>query len=256
DERTRRLSWSDPRWVAGGDETGAERPGTMPERLPRRKWDVLRGAMAGRIAPPHHRSDRDQILQQVAGDDDPLDFGRSLTDFADLGVAHHAFHRIFLRISVATVDLDGFRGRTHRHFRAEELCHRRFLRERVPVLREPRRMIDEVTPRLELRCDVGKLELDALELRDRLAELLARGRVLQREIEGALRETERKRRDADAPGVERAHEVDEPRSFVAQPVLRRHLDILEQKLPRVGRPPAKLVFLPSARETLHLAEFR
>jgi hypothetical protein len=87
----------------------------------------------------------------------------------------------------------------------------------LAVLREPRRVEHEVLARLDLGGHVGQLELHALEAGDRLAELLADRRVAQRLFEGALRDAERERGDADAAGVERLHEVDEPHPLLAEP---------------------------------------
>jgi hypothetical protein len=74
-------------------------------------------------------------------------------------------------------------------------------------------------------------------------ELLALARVAQRLLERALGEAERQRRDADAPGVERLMKLTKPSPSVAEQVLGRHLDVLEDQLGGVGRAPAELVLL-------------
>ena len=96
--------WSDLRWVA--EEDGPGQNATQRARLDvngmtcRSQWlDVAGLLQAG-------RSDRDEVLEQVPGDDDPLDLGRPLADLADLGVTHHPLHRIVLRVAVASEQLD------------------------------------------------------------------------------------------------------------------------------------------------------
>ena len=124
----------------------------------------------------------------------------------------------------------------------------------MPVLRQPRRVVDEMASGFDLRRHVGQLKLNALKLGDGLAELFARGRVLQREVERTLCDAERQRGKADPAGVERAHEVRESFAFVPEQILRRYLDVVEQQLSRVRCTPPKLVFLFSGTEPGHRCE--
>src|SRR2546429_7241394 len=54
-------------------------------------------------------------LEQVAGDDHPLDLVRPLVDLGDLRVAHHALHRVLAHVAVASEHLDRVGGDLHRH---------------------------------------------------------------------------------------------------------------------------------------------
>ena len=72
-----------------------------------------------------------------------------------------------------------------------------------------RRAAHEQPGRVDLRGHVGELELDRLVLGDRLAEGLALLRVLQRQLERALREPDAAGRDVDAAQVEGVHHLHE-----------------------------------------------
>ena len=111
-----------------------------------------------------------------------------------------------------------------------------------------------MTARLEFGRHVRELEVDALELGDPLAELLPLARVLERFLECTLCDAKREGGDPDAPLVEGLHEVDEAPSLLANPVLRRHLDVLEDQLARVGGAPAELVLLLPRAESLHRSD--
>ena len=91
-----------------------------------------------------------------------------------------------------------------------ELRHRGLARERPALVLQPRRLVDERAPGLDLGRHVRELELDRLERRDRLAELLALLRVREREVVGALREADAHRGDRDPPAVEDLEELLKP----------------------------------------------
>src|SRR6266566_5191127 len=105
--------------------------------------------------------------------------------------------------------------------------------------------------RLDLRRHVGEHELDSLEARDRLSELLPFSCVVQRVVEGAFGDAERLRPDPGSRSVEHGERDLEPCAVVAKSVGGRHLDVVEHEL-RGGRPAdAQLVLelkgLPRAR---------
>src|SRR5262245_23064782 len=112
-------------WVYWG-MTNEGRGGIQPE------WSDCRRQVAGSYAPAG--SDLREILEQMPRNHDPLDLARSLSDLADLRVAHHALDRKVPGVAVTTVELHRGDGRAHGQLGAEELGHRRFLRERVLVL--------------------------------------------------------------------------------------------------------------------------
>ena len=89
---------------------------------------------------------------------------------------------------------------------------------------EPRRLVDERAAGLDLDGHVGQRELHRLELRDRLAELLALLRVGDREVVGALGEADAHRGDRDPPAVEDLQELAEALAALAEQVLLGHGD--------------------------------
>src|SRR5690348_6535905 len=115
-----------------------------------------------------------------------LNFRGPFTDLTDLRVTHEALDRIVLRVAVTAVDLHGFDRRAHRELGAEELGHRCFLAIRPSVLREPSCMEHQVLSGLDLRRHVGELELNTLEVGDRLAELPTQRCVTKRVLERAF----------------------------------------------------------------------
>ena len=68
---------------------------------------------------------------------------------------------------------------------------------------QPRRVVDHQPRGLHVHRHFRQLELDALKLRDGLAELLALLGIGQRMIQRALRQPQHLRADADAPFVQR-----------------------------------------------------
>src|SRR3990167_6986799 len=61
--------------------------------------------------------------EQAPRDDQPLDLVRAVEDLEDLGVAHHALHRVVPDHAVAAQRLHGVHGDLHGHVRGEELRH-------------------------------------------------------------------------------------------------------------------------------------
>ena len=74
-----------------------------------------------------------------------------------------------------------------------------------------------------------------------LAERLALARVLDRPLETGADDAAAARGDREAPVVERVHRDLESLALLAEPVLGRHLDVLEEELAGRARPDAELV---------------
>src|SRR5438094_10080598 len=106
----------------------------------------------------------------MARDHDALDLGGSLTDLADLCVAHEPLDRIILRVAVAAVDLHRLDRGSHGELRAEQLCHRRLFAEWPAVLGPPSGVKHQVPARLDLVSHVRNFELNSLKTDGRLAE--------------------------------------------------------------------------------------
>src|SRR5256712_11422411 len=100
-----------------------------------------------------------------------------------------------------------------------------------------------VLRRLDSRRHVREGEMDSLEARDWLAELLPRRRVLQALLQRALGEPEGEGTKADAAAVQGMEELAKAVVERAEDVLLGHDRILEHELPRVGGAPAQLVLL-------------
>src|SRR6185437_1202171 len=126
------------------------------------------------------KASRRESAQNVTADHEPLYLGCPLADLAYFRVAHHPLDGIVLGVTVTAVDLHSLCGGAHCQLGAEQLGHRRFLAERLAMLRQPRGVKHEMPPRLDLGRHVGQLKLHALEIRDRLPELLALRRVSER----------------------------------------------------------------------------
>src|ERR1700688_1121310 len=143
------------------------------------------------------------LAEELAGNDQLLNFAGALADGTELDVAVILFGGVVLDEAVAAMDLHAFVGDAGRGFAGEELGHAGFAREAdIFLIGKPRSLINEQARGLHFRGHVGELELDGLELTDGLAELLALFGVAHRGIECALRHAEAKRRDGDAPAIE------------------------------------------------------
>ena len=76
--------------------------------------------------------------------------------------------------------------------------------QRLAVLRQPRRVKHELLPGFDLGRHVGELELQTLEVGDRLPELMAHAGVSERLLECAFGESQRQGSHPDASAIERA----------------------------------------------------
>src|SRR3954452_16181120 len=113
-------------------------------------------------------------LPERACDHETLDLVRALVDLRDLGVAHVAFDRVLVDVAVAAEHLDGLDRHVHRGVRREQLGHGRVLAGvRLVAVDLGARAVEQLARGGGARLHVGELELDALELRDRLPELAA-----------------------------------------------------------------------------------
>src|SRR5689334_12587477 len=129
------------------------------------------------------------------GNDEALDLARALADGAELGVAPELLGRVVLGVAVAAVYLDGLLADLDGDLRGVELRHRGLHRRLPTRVLQRGGAVGQEARGLYLRRHVGKLELDGLEVRDWLAELLALLRVPDRRLVGPLRDAERERGD-------------------------------------------------------------
>ncbi len=175
-------------------------------------------------------SGRCDLVEQAPGDDDSLDLVRALVDLGDLGIPHHALDREVPRVAGAPEELDGIGGHAHGRVRREQLRHGGLLRGLLTGVDAGRGRVHEEPGRLELRGEVGDHELDAFEVGDPLVELLALGHVTDREIKCPLGDSDCLRPDDRSGPVEGVHRVIEPATFLADQVLGRYRNVVEDDL--------------------------
>ena len=114
---------------------------------------------------------------------------------------------------------------------------------------QPGGVVDQQPRGFDLGGGPRELELHALELGDRLAELLALPGVAHRVIERRLRQPDHLRADADPPFIERLDRDLVPLADLAEHVRARHTALLEQQLAGAAGADPELVFLPANRES-------
>ena len=139
-----------------------------------------------------------------------LDLVRALVDLRDLGVAHVALDGVLADVAVAAEHLDRLDRDGHRGVGGEQLGHRGVLAAVGLVAVDLRaRLVEQLAGGGRARLHVGELELDPLELVDRLAELAcarARRRRRSRWRPARCRRPGRRRRGASASSVPSATE--------------------------------------------------
>src|SRR5437764_3152694 len=148
-------------------------------------------------APFLFQPDRATRAGDRARDDQPLDLRRALPDLVDLRVAEPLLDRVLLDVAVAAKDLDGVGRDLHGDVRGEALRHRALgALEWPPLGGHPAGSPDEQPRGVDLHRHVGELEPDRLVLPQRLAELLAVLRVVERELICGPRDPEGARANA------------------------------------------------------------
>src|SRR5437773_3891577 len=187
----------------------------------------------------------DPILEQAACDHQALDLRGALVDLHHPRVAVVALDRILLHVAVAAVHLDRLMRHPGRRLAAVELGHRRLARERLARVLEPGGALDQEPRALDAALHLGQLELDRLNLGQRLSERLALLRVLHGFREGGGHHPQRLGRHADPPHVEGAERDPEPVPLGAEPVLDRHLQVVERERHGVRAAQPHLVLGPA-----------
>src|SRR5579862_136068 len=171
-----------------------------------------------------------RLEAEVLRDDQALHLVRAFADLEDLLVAVEARDRELLHEAVAAVDLERGVDDAVRQQPGVELRLRRGEREVAALVLEPRGAVDELPAGVDLRRHVRELELDRLEIGDRLAELMPLLRVRERQVVRALRETDAHRCDRDAASVEDLHELPEAATAFAEEIALGHTASAEGEL--------------------------
>mmetsp|Transcript_107946 Transcript_107946/g.300101 ORF Transcript_107946/g.300101 Transcript_107946/m.300101 type:complete len:273 (+) Transcript_107946:390-1208(+) len=191
-----------------------------------------RGGSSIVVARPHQLADRGQ-----------LDVARPLVDRADLRIAVELFGRELSREADAAQPVDALRGDVAGHLGRLQLGHGGLLDEGPAALLQPRRVVHQEPRGLDFHPRPGVLELHALEVRHRPAELLPRANVPQRIVVGALGEANHLGADADAALVEEADGHLIPLADLAQHRARGHATGVEVQLAGRRGADAQLVLL-------------
>src|SRR3954452_4999793 len=169
-------------------------------------------------------------LAHGAGDHEALDLVGALVDLRDLRVAHHPLDGVLVHVAVAAEHLDGLDRDRHRGVRGEQLGHRRPLAQPALVaVRHRARLVEQFAGGRRPGLHVGELELDALEVVDRLAERDPLLGVLVRVVGRALGDADRLRRGAQARALEHGERHRQALALDADEVLVRHAHVLEDR---------------------------
>src|SRR5438045_4161486 len=137
------------------------------------------------------------LLQEQLRDRIELHVARAFVDRSDLRISVELLDRILLRVAVAAKELDRERCHPLGDLRAQQLRHRRFLGIRLACVLEPGGVVNHQPRRLELRRRLRQLELHALKIRHRLAELLPLLHVFELRLQRAPRHPDHLRAAAD-----------------------------------------------------------
>ena len=152
-------------------------------------------------------------------------------DALDLRAAHETH---------AAVDLHGF-GRAEGHgLRRLVLQHGDLGRRAFAVLHAPRQQFQIGLRRVHAHRHVDDLVTDHLLVGEPPAERLALPRPRDRFVDTDLRERRAGGRHAEALGIEVEHDIAKALVLLADQVLDGNLDVVEEQLRRVARPPSHL----------------
>ena len=130
----------------------------------------------------------------------------------------------------------------------EQLGHRGLLDEGRPGVPQPRRVVGQEARGLDLGRELREEELHGLELGDGLAELMPLLRIAQPVVERPLGDAHHLGADPDASFVEGLDGDLVALADLAQDVLARDADALQDQLASGGRADAELVLLLAHRE--------
>ena len=126
----------------------------------------------------------------------------AFTDLENLLVAIETRDRELVGVAVAAVDLERGVDGAVRELTGIELGHCRLEGERSPLIFQPRRLQNEAAGCGYLGRHVRQLELDRLEGRDRLTELVPLAGVGVCEVVGPLGQAESHGCDRDPPAIQ------------------------------------------------------
>src|ERR687888_1594955 len=188
------------------------------------------------------------VPERVLGLHQLVDLRRALVDERGARVAEVALDSVLVRVAVRAEDLDRVVRGLESRLRRVPLRERGLARVPAPLVLHPRCLHDEELRGLVAEHHRGDHVLDELVLPDRLAERLPLARVLDRALEAGADDAACSRSDREAALVEPVHRDLEALSLLADQVLGRELDVLEEELAGRAGPDAELVLRVRRRE--------
>src|SRR3954447_21387833 len=193
------------------------------------------------------------VAERVLGLHHLVDLRRALVDDRRARVAEVALDPVLGREAVRAEHLDRHVRGLERRLRRVPLRKARLARRALALVLHPRGLHDEQLRRLVAEHHLRDHVLHELVAADLLPERLALARVLDGALEARAHDAARARRDGEAALVERVHRDLEALPLLADEVLRRHLDVLEEELPGRAGPDPELVLRVAGRDSLPLA---
>src|SRR5512139_2412331 len=113
------------------------------------------------------------LTEQLLRDEDALNLIGAFENFGNARIAEAALHMHVAAVAQRAHRLHGAIDTARSDLRSQQLAHARFLDERLLIVHQPRRAIDQRAQRFDLGGHVGHHELNTLRMRQRLAKLLA-----------------------------------------------------------------------------------
>src|ERR1051326_7916767 len=164
-------------------------------------------------------------------------------------VAQHAFDRMIAQIAIAAVELQAAVDRLEAGVGREPFRHGGEPgRARLAVCDRERGTADHQSRGLELGRMIRDAELQRLEIREPLPELLALAHVFDGALEAELGAADRAGCDVEPPAIEPRHGDAEAVTLLADAVCDRNPAVLEEHHRSRLRFPAELLFLRAERE--------
>src|SRR6476619_1744175 len=169
-----------------------------------------------------------RAVEQPPGNDLRLDFGGSLENIQDAGVAQDARDRKFKRKAVTAMHLHRIVGSCPSDPRGEQFRHASLEIATAPGILLTRRIICELARDHDFHCHHNDLVGHAWEADDRAAKLRAVLRVAEGLLHRRLCDADSARCRLNAGGLERLHQLLEPEAFAsAKQILGLHLEAVE-----------------------------
>src|SRR3954454_6778519 len=231
----------DWRW-SGGELLGDLR-GRVYGRERRRPRAERRGLAAAAVQEP--------ITERMLGLHHLVDLRGALVDDRRARVPEVALDPELTGVAVRAEDLDREVRGLERRLGRMPLGEGGLARVALPLVLHPRRLHDEQLRGLVAEHHLRDHVLHELVATDRLPERLALPRVLDGPLQARTHDADAAGGGGDTALFERVHRDLEPVSLLADEVLGRHLDVLEEELAGRPRPDAELVLGVARREPLH-----